>query len=248
MSIQSSIVVKTYNHLPDVFEADRDLTAFGRDIAVDALLQVIRTHSLDSSVGLRLLHKHNLIGEGELMVEDAVVDDNGFALITRASSASEECSGIVPNSWVLTDAGFIPMEYSNDTLIQDSTICPKTRPEFFAELATVLRKLGLSGLIGAALLSSDIVEANRPDGATVMLELSALDDRANVLRFVSIEDVPLNSTIETFWRSNSDSEKPNKLAESAPATPQPQRVCTRICPSVQNPPVHQGTFIHQSKP
>jgi len=159
----------------------------------------------------------------------------------------------VPNSWVYADVGFVPMEYSHVELLNDPTCNPETYTDFFIELGSKLRDLGLSTLVGPALTSSPLVEKNRPQGATQMLEMTALDDRANILRYVLDNPGLKEQHIETFWSWGGGSEAPDSPKEPGDANPSraprvnPMRTCTRICPSVQNPPVHQGTFIHRSQ-
>jgi len=237
-------IASTYNALDDVVIADQALSDVGRESGITALLAVIRAHGLEEFIGLRLLHKHNDIAEGEMMLEDSRIDQEGFALITRATSISESSSDASPNSWILCDDGFAPFEFSRSYLLLDANISPVTHPEFFHELASAIRHAGLARLIGPALMPSSLVDEHRPAGADLMLESSALDDRANVLRFAVSSELSIGSPIETFWATGG-TEKPETSAPSEQEKVTPARVCTKICPSVQNPPVHQGTYIHR---
>jgi hypothetical protein len=245
MSYELSVVVNTYNRLPEVFEADLKLVSFGRDNALKVLFEIIRNHKLENHVGIRLLHKHNLIFENEIMVEGAISDSEGFALVTQALPISDVDGRVVPNSWVLTDSAFIPMEFSHKNLVFNSKICPETKPEFFAELATKLRELGLSTVLGPALISSDFVKSNSPGSSTLMIERSALDDRVNILRYARSNDFSKDSFVETYWCINSESDCQTENERQSQNEPKPMVVCQRICPSVQNPPVHQGTYVHR---
>src|SRR5687767_12911031 len=101
-----------YNSLSEVAEADRSLQACGRHVALDALLSVIRRHKLEEFVCIRLLHKHNEIRSGERMVESAIVDDEGFALVTRPIKHTLASTAAIPNSWKLEGDEFVPIEYS----------------------------------------------------------------------------------------------------------------------------------------
>ncbi|MHC3822430.1 hypothetical protein [Pseudomonas sp. G3-19] len=245
MILVSSETSKIYNMLPDVFDADRMLHEPGRKKSVDQLLDIVRKHKVESFVGLRLLHKHNLIAEHELMVEGTLSDEIGFALITRARSISEIGEAILPNSWILTDTGYVPMEFSATHLLNDPTFNPISHNKFFDELASKLRELGLSNILGPALASSSFVESHRPSDSSMMIELSVFDDRANVLRFVT-DQVSEGDFIETYWLAGPESDDINHPRDPKPDTAQPLRTCKRICPSVQNPPVHQGTYQHSS--
>ena len=242
-SVASSIA-STYNALSDVVVADQRLSDVGREVGINALLSVIRAHGLEEFIGLRLLHKHNDIAENEIMLEDYRIDQDGFALITQVTSVSKSMSSASPNSWILCDDGFVPFEFSRPYLLRDSGISPATHPEFFSDLSNALRHAGLARLIGPALTPSSFVDGQRPAGADLMLESSALDDRANVLRFAVSGELSIGSPIETFW-ANGETEKPETAVPAEREKVTPARVCTKICPSVQNPPVHQGTYIHR---
>lgn len=242
-SVPSSIA-STYNALSDVVVADHALSDVGRELGINSLLGVIRAYGLEEFIGLRLLHKHNDIAASEIMLEDSRIDEEGFALITRATSISKTLGDVSPNSWILCEDGFVPFEFSRSYLLRDSGISPITHSGFFNDLANALRHAGLAQLIGPALTSSALVDEQRPAGADLMLESSALDDRANVLRFAVSGELSIGSPIETFW-TNGSTEKPESSVPAEREKVTPARVCTRICPSVQNPPVHQGTYIHR---
>lgn len=245
MTLTLAEISKAYNILPDVFYADRMLNKPGQKKSLDQLLDIVRKHRVESFVGLRLLHKHNLIAEHELMVEGTLQDELGFALITRPQSASEIDEAIVPNSWILTDSVYIPMEFSAPHLLNDPTFNPTSHSTFFDELAVKIRELGLSNIIGPALAASTFVDSHRLGDSSMMIELSDFDERANVLRFVT-DEVSECEFIETYWLAGPDSDDVSRPKDPNPDTAQPLRTCKRICPSVQNPPVHQGTYQHSS--
>lgn len=70
----------------------------------------------------------------------------------------------------------------------------------------------------------------------MMTEFTAFDERANVLRFITADNPVDGNTVETHWclseENGIDGEKRTVM------------ICKKICPSVQNPPVHQGTTQH----
>ena len=170
-----------YNSLPEVFLADSALLSNDRNNIIEKLFEIIYKHKAEAFVGLRLLHKHNTIFENELMIEDVSFDKEGFALITRAQAIVGRSEDIVPNSWILSNFTFIPLEYSKRELVHEPTFNPDTQIVFFTELAEKLLELGVSQLIGPALISSDLVEKNKPQGANLMFEMSDHDGRANIL-------------------------------------------------------------------
>jgi len=109
-------------------------------------------------------------------------------------------------------------------------------PCFFSELANAINAAELSKLIGPSLLGSEFIEFNRPPGSSMMTEFTAFDERANVLRFITADNPVDGNTVETHWclseENGIDGEKRTVM------------ICKKICPSVQNPPVHQGTTQH----
>ena len=231
-----------YNSLLELSEADLALHRSGKDTLVDRLLAIIKKHGMREHVGVRLLHRHNDIALHEAMVEDHIVDSFGFALVTKAKAASSLISDYVPNSWILSDKYFVPIEFSHRTLISNPTINPMNNALLFGEMAGEIRSLGLSAVVGPSLLGSSFIDYHRPEGATMMIELTAQDDRANVLRFMveNHGDTRENGrAIETHWCLTVSGETNGDDKNVSTKT------CTRICPYVQDPPVHQGTYIHQ---
>jgi hypothetical protein len=236
---------EAYNALLDVSVAHDQLSCH-KTSPIDSLLAVIRAHRLERAIGLRLLHKHHELQASEVMIEDAVVDKAGFALITRATELSKAGDDWVANSWMLCNDGFVAFEHSRKQLLRDPSISPASHPEFFTAFAQELIRTGTAGLLAPALTSSSKVEGLRPQEHDVMIETTALDDRANVLRFARAEEANGPSSVQTFWlASTPPAPSPTEDNPMRPDTVQPTRVCTRFCPYVQDPPVHQGTYIHR---
>lgn len=226
-----SEISKSYNNLSTVFEANEYLNKHNTKQIFYELFEVIKKYNLENTVGVRLLHKHNDISSNEIMLEKSNFDEDGFALITQATTISEELTdeSYVPNSWQLVNGRFIPMEFSHKKLLADSEMNPENYANFFYDFEEILSKFHQEKILSPAILASTYV-MNYSDIDSIMIELSALDDRANILRYT--KEYNNIDYIETFW-SISDSDTTIKG-------------CQRICPSVQNPPVHQGTFIHKS--
>ena len=231
-----------YNHLSSVFESDARLEALGRRKTIDSLLSVISDYGLEQHVGIVLLHKHNEIYDGEMMVENLEIDDAGPALITRARHVHSISRPACPNSWQWSAGDFHACEFSYENLLSSSTINPSHEPEFFFRFGQALCDLQATELLGANVNVSTYVEGLRPSEDALLLESTALDERANVLRYVEPHTMDLPSFVETAWFAT----KPGNDSPKSPdkSKPKPQG-CRRICPSVQNPPVHQGTYIHQ---
>ena len=229
-----------YNGMHELSEADHAVKSGSKYTAIDRLLKIIKDHDLENCVGIRLLHKHNDIALDETMVEEHAVDDFGFALITKARPASVLNAEHVPNSWILSGNRFVPVEFSHKILINDCKINLINNKRFFQELAIEIRALGLSSVIGPSLLGSSFINSHKPPESSIMMEFTAQDDRANILRFVTNDekaDTSSMGVVETHWCiSFSDKESDANTVI---------RTCKRICPAIGSPPKHQGTYIHQ---
>lgn len=242
--IHSAIEVNNpYNQLQTVFDADSSLQQKGRDAIIEEIIDVIMSFGLQNSVGLRLLHRHNAITVNEVMLEDARFDEHGIALVTLATPVEEIDSTVCANSWMLDGDNFIPCEYSRKSLLKYPDITPNNNQQFFRAMGQKLRQLQVEKWIGPALIESNLVSSYAA-GRELLLEQSALDDRANVLRYVSTDETNPSGFVETFWVASARHAAAKASGSSKKA--KKKRVCKRICPRVQNPPVHQGTYIHNS--
>lgn len=238
MQTQARSVAQIYNLLPDISEADAHLTRLGRTNTIGRLLNIIRKHGLQQDVGVRLLHKHNLINEEEIMAEDSAFDNTNLLLITKPV-LSKNSLGLVANSWQLTPTGFCASEHSSTHLLSNAKVDPDRNPDFFDEFGDALLELNASEILGPALNCGAFVTDRAPDNS-ILVELTALDDRANVVKFEARQEVDFNAMVETAWVASGDAAESSSEENSVTT-----KGCVRICPSVQNPPVHQGTYIHK---
>lgn len=229
----TAAIAINYNNLLELDEADSVLSAIERQIIIKDLLSIIKEENMEKYVGIRLLHRHNKVSEDEIMAEFYCNNTNGFSLITKATKENDLKGDYVPNSWQLKDNKFVPIEFSETALVADSEVNPDKKSNLFLRLGETLRRTGSASVLGPSLLGSDLIESYRPEGHTVLAESTAQDDRANVLRFARPEPIASSTDVQTHWCVS-----PNSLDGIVTMT------CTRICPSVQNPPVHQGTYIH----
>lgn len=237
----TSSISFNYNLLHDICEADSMLSKAGRHESICRLLNIINDHGLQDFVGIRLLHKHNSIDENEIMVENSEINDGELLLITRPIS-NDKNHNIFPNSWQLTGTEFLPSEFSSGHLLSRVDINPSTKPEFFKQFGDTLELLNVAHILGPAVNCGDFVESKRGSEDVILVELTAINERANVVKYENRKDVDFTSMIETSWSMSS---KDGDILESEIAA---TKSCKRVCPSVQNPPVHQGTYTHVHKP
>lgn len=228
----NAVLIDAYNNLPELDEADFALEESKKSDIINELINIIVRNGLESTVGVRLLHKHNILYEGELMIEDCFVGDE-FTLVTKAENSQKLNKDYVPNSWALRGGEYVPIEFSARNLLTDIEINPDTHPKFFRELAEVLQSHGVDGVLGPSVLGSDFIESHRPKGHSILAEVSNYDERSNILMFARPEANVVGKAVQTHWCVSPDS-------SSGVVT----MVCTRICPSIGNPPKHQGTYQH----
>lgn len=135
-----------YNALVPITEAKRSFYERVGDAAVNTLLSIITDANAEAVVGIRLLHKHNDISPSEIMLEVARSDETGFALITAPES--RDCAGrIMPNSWQLTNQGFVPVEFSQSGILS-SGFHINENEDLFLDFVKPSRRLGFRISLG----------------------------------------------------------------------------------------------------
>jgi hypothetical protein len=238
MPAEATLITTHYNLLPTVIDADQKLKSNDRDVALRTLSSVIVRHGLGRSLGIRLLHKHNDIADGEIMGEDIEIDNAGaFTLVTEPKNFALRCDEEWrANSWKLVKGSYVPLEFSRKDLLADTEISPSAQSQCFSELATVLRVLRLEHLLGPSVNVGPVVEAHRPSGDTILSEITDEEYRRNIVKFVDLSEVDQSKVIETAWYADTHADGPT-LAQNC------RTVCKRICPSVPGGG-HKGTFQH----
>jgi hypothetical protein len=257
-----------YNASLLVDEAHKQLNgSLNKEKALQALCSVIKRHNLASEIGIRLLHRHNDISSGELMVEDVEVGSDKVLTLTTRPLGVEAItnSEIHPNSWKFTDGSYVPFEFSAKRVLAD-IVSPETRRACFEDMADVLKQFGVEEWLGPCVNLSPAFEAYKPNANSILSEVSDEDARHNVVRYVDQAEIDPGKTIETSWSVSLSPEgtSPNRVCTrvcqilpdgrhqgtfvhrpSADATePAPMRVCTRVCQTLPDGR-HQGTFIHR---
>ncbi len=224
-----------YNSLLCVAEADRALNALGGENIVSQILSVFVSAGLEREFGIRLLHKHNDIVSGEVMLERSVVDDAGFALVTRPA-LSTETGQMLCNSWQLTETGFTPCEYSSTDIVFNPKLDLAETAPVFSLLATALRDFGVESILGPCRNYSECVDAHRPSVESKLLETTDEENRANVVRFVTPDDVGLVQSVKTKWHAEQVEGEVGKLMWAAG--------CKLVCSIIPETGKHQGTKTH----
>jgi hypothetical protein len=110
---------KSYNRLLDLKGATSKLFELGGEDTVGKILSVIKAQELEELISVRLLHKHNDISDQEIMLETAMIDEEGIALIT-AATARNSIGKTSCNSWQFIDGRYIEIEFSDPCLLVNS--------------------------------------------------------------------------------------------------------------------------------
>ncbi len=189
---------RSYNDLLGVADASHALDDLGGEETVGKILSIIKDAGLSSCIGIRLLHKHNDISEAEVMLEAAVTDDEGFALMTSAVPAGN-AAGAVSNSWRFTDEGYVPCEFSNSELLVEPKFSIDEHRTTFNHVAEALRDYRAERILGPSINYSEYVKAARPHDNAKFLEKTDVENRANVLRYISLEDPVFRGSVKTKW-------------------------------------------------
>lgn len=195
-----NVYSENYNALPDVIEADEELTKMGRDTILDPLLQVIAKHDLEELVGLRLLHNHNQISKDEIMLEREEVNRDENCLTTKATRLSDVGEGFYPNSWALTDT-LIPLEYSSDPSIKEDSHRILTNQSFIKDFKNEVNRLGVDHLLGLYVLQRQFFEKGKPNLELnyELVETTDVDRRANIITYKKSSEIEEGSLIDTVW-------------------------------------------------
>lgn len=193
-----------YNSLMDVEDANRIFKGERTyEAALDKLGKAILRHGHENVIGARLLHRHNDLRPGDVMVEFyEELEGDGPALTTQRFE--ERVVGAkVPAVWAcLSDGDITPLEYCDASLSPvPATFFDEARP-LFAEAAAIVQEFDLDNLIGLSLLNKDALKYDNETHAA--LEITDEERVANVVTVKSREDVDLSKHIETTWTFDSN--------------------------------------------
>lgn len=198
MNVSNSEASRSYNHLLRIAEASRALSRLGGEETVGKILTVIKDEGLEEIIGIRLLHRHNEISEDEVMFESPIVDEEGFALVTAATPLSQVVS-MTANCWQSTTSGYIPGEYSDPVLLADAAFVVADHKLIFDRLSEALCDHRVESVLGPCLNYSAEVISRKPEMNAAFLEKTDEDNRANVVRYISIADPSFINSAKTKW-------------------------------------------------
>ncbi|HYI10504.1 MAG TPA: hypothetical protein VEK57_15695 [Thermoanaerobaculia bacterium] len=226
-----------YNRLPDVFAADKTLRAapcreeFFREIG-----DLICLHDLERYVGVSLLHKHNEVGDDQLMVE--VYDEEIYdrpALVMQRTAVNEAPDRVPVVLKVQGDGpALVAIEHSSVGLARDAYLRFGERTTTFVpSFCEVIRKYGYEDLIGLAVIRESVLS---PERGEELIEQTDEERVANVV-FARPERLQSNgrSIPTTWWFTAADSSDPT-------------RVCVSCTPGKRCPTDDKGNHEKREEP
>lgn len=187
-----------YNSLPAVYDADEVLNAKPERAAFfQEVGDLICRHELDAFVGVSLLHKHNDVGEGQIMVEhyDESTYDRPALVMQRV--AWEEMPARVPVVMKVggDGASLLPMEHSAIAPALDAYGKLSEKMEAFAPaFCDVIRKYGYEDLIALCIRRESVLSLGTGE------ELLEKTDVARVANVTAAEQIaPGARSVPTTW-------------------------------------------------
>lgn len=188
---------KMYNQLQSIELADEqikklpDFSSF-----LEAAGKVIEKHGLTDCIGLRLIHNHFILNDGQVMVENFEEVDSVPSLVTSACSVSEaKGKGAIPASWLFSTFPPSSFELSTDPAVLKIVKSLEQEPAFLVDMKEVIENYRLQNLMAVAVLKKDFLMAKDKE---LYLEISDDSLSRSIVQLVKEEDVGLS--VITAWK------------------------------------------------
>ncbi|OJW52298.1 MAG: hypothetical protein BGO67_10630 [Alphaproteobacteria bacterium 41-28] len=188
-----------YNNLPSVEESDTALKASPQfESFLKEAEEVVTRYELESSIGLRLIHRHFTLGENQIMTENYDLVDQIPSLVTQGYSLEEaKEKKAIPASWIISNNSQEPLlfETSTDAVVKTGSLQLQKSPDFFDEMGKLLEEHQLNDLLSVAILKRDTLVAK--EGQHYM-EINSRNESRSIVQIWRDEEKPSNS-IQTSW-------------------------------------------------
>ncbi len=201
---------KSYNRLPLSHEADQTLQRNGN---LSACLQeaavITEKYGVSDSIGFRLLHRHEKLEKGKVMVERFDHWQSNPALITTVED--KEGTKTYPASWSCQNGALQVFEYSEDPNVKKVANVLGKNLTFFEEMRVVLEKHGLDHILAPAILVKDSLV--HFDSTKVLYELISSNPYASILVTKSFDELDAirrsqRNVIQTTWGLDGNNKLP----------------------------------------
>jgi hypothetical protein len=222
----------TYNSLPSVEEANDSLLSLGKtdDFLAEAS-SLIAGYDSVNFLGVRLIHQHNTLADGEIMLEEFKYDEGRPAIITSNSSIDAE--GSIPASWLITPSGLRAFEYSTDVASLAGFQYLTEHPETLRIVISTLQKYALQSYLAPSVVTLDSFKYFEPSDRLVETSRTVVrgsrEIHENIVKAVPSDVFSTLDVIKTSWHLN--------------PVPGYELSCTKYCMQ-NNSGRHTGTRYH----
>ena len=203
--------VATYKCLPSVEAANDGLLALGNtDAFLTDVSDQIAGYDAVNFLGVRLIHQHNPLADGEIMLEEFKYDEGDPAFIT--SNRSADTKGSIPASWLMTPSGLRVFEYSTDATALSGFEYLTEHPETLRIVTSTLQKYALESYLAPSVVMLD--SSRHFDPADHLVETSRTIVREsheiyeNVVKGVPSDIYSTLKVIKTSWQIDAASDGP----------------------------------------
>jgi hypothetical protein len=245
-SVRLDFLASFYNDLPEVEIADAAIKSKRKvEIAHEVLVPIFWRHGVLGFCGINLLHKHWTVNDGEIPEQSRKKHNSDYHLIT--TPVSKSTSSAQPWSWALRvvrdNAHFVPFEFSVDEETKRYSTLLSGKPEFFAEVGSVLLNHELHTHFGICIAVREPL-SNNPLARAV--EVSSPNERISIIRPTVSQLTESESYIGTSWTFRALAASTPKKPGSDDPTPPPDVTCVVYNECVSDnpavgPPYHSPT-------
>jgi hypothetical protein len=202
--------VATYNGLPSVEAANAGLLSLGKtDDFLTEVSDLIAGYDSVNFLGVRLIHQHNTLADGEIMLEEFKYDEGEPAIITSNKSADTE--GSIPASWLITPSGLRAFEYSTDVSSLAGFQYLNEHPETLRIVTSTLQKYGLEPYLAPSILMLEAFRYFEPSDHLVetsrIVEKGGREIHENVVKGVPSDAFSALDVIKTSWGINQEAKE-----------------------------------------
>jgi len=148
-----------YNNLPEVEVANQELKS--REGQFKELFKqlhvLVEQHGLQDYIGLRLIHNHFQLDDQQVMCEHFIPsfgEEKAPSLITTPENVSK-LGHAKAASWIFTDQGVSPFEYSNDPAVLEGRQKIDQAEGFVEEFGRLVKDARFEHLLSLAIIKRD---------------------------------------------------------------------------------------------
>ncbi len=181
----------TYNSLPSVAIASRNLERNGNlEKVLEEGKKTVSDYDSVDFMGVRLLHRHNLLDLGEVMIEEFQTYEEAPALVTRNSSVDVSFEG-KPASWMGKFGGTFVFEYSTDKNVKEGFRYLKEHPSLFLQIKGILQSYDLEDILAPAIVSRSVMPLFGDTDRLIEFGKRRKTERGTEYRSI-LQNIPLN--------------------------------------------------------